>query len=97
MLLGKHCCKVFYAIQWIRFTCNFIELYHHSTTIVVVHALYLQQSFLRVSVICSSSGKRIVQKWLLPKIITVYECIKTSTCTWCESVNLFEYTYITWL
>jgi len=77
MLLGKHCCKVFYVIPRIRFTCNFIELYHHSTTIVVVHALYLQQSFLHVSVICSSSGKRTVQKWLLPKIITVYECIKT--------------------
>lgn len=77
VLLGKHCCKVFDVIAWIRFTCNFIELYHHSRTIVVVHALYLQQSFLHVSVIFSSSGKRIVQKWLLPKIITVYECIKT--------------------
>jgi hypothetical protein len=77
VLLGKHHCKVFYVIPWIKFTCNFIELHHHSTTIVVVCALYVQQSFLHVSVICSSSGKCIVQMWLLPKIITVYECIKT--------------------
>jgi hypothetical protein len=77
VLLGKRRCKVFYVIPWFRFTCNFIELYHHSTTIVVAHGLYLQQSFLHVSVICSSSGKHTVQKWLLPKIITVYECIKT--------------------
>ena len=75
VLLGKHRCKVFYVTPWFRFTCNFIELYHHSTTMVVVHALYLQQSFLHVSVICSSSGKRTVQKWRLPKIITVYKNI----------------------
>lgn len=94
VLLGKHSCKVFCVIPWIRFTCNFIELYHQSTTIVVVHALYLQQSSLHVSVICSSLGKCIVQKWLLPKIITVYGCIKTFHLylMWkCE----FEYIYIT--